>query len=73
MIYPRSIKKELAKGQRLPEQKMVTTRDKAGSKRKNPLELEEDSFEVEQKIHEFVTEVRILDPSLVVLYKVKDQ
>ncbi|MFS8002233.1 hypothetical protein Hanom_Chr13g01199711 [Helianthus anomalus] len=63
MIYPRSIKKELAKGQSLSEPKTVTTRAKAGSKRKRPSEPEEDNFEVERQIHKFITEVRILDPS----------
>ncbi|KAJ0764835.1 hypothetical protein HanPI659440_Chr08g0296621 [Helianthus annuus] len=48
LIYPRSIKKELAKGQSFPEPKTVTTRAKAGSKRKKLIEPEEDSFEVER-------------------------
>ncbi|MFS7953314.1 hypothetical protein Hanom_Chr07g00617061 [Helianthus anomalus] len=56
MISPRSIKKELAKGQSLPEPKTVTTRAKAGSKWKKPSEPEEDNFQVERQIHEFVTE-----------------
>ncbi|MFS7967377.1 hypothetical protein Hanom_Chr09g00785091 [Helianthus anomalus] len=56
MISPCSIKKELAKGQSLPEPKTVTTRAKAGSKRKKPSKPEEDSFEVERQIHEYVTE-----------------
>ncbi|MFS7921724.1 hypothetical protein Hanom_Chr03g00240281 [Helianthus anomalus] len=38
MISHRSIKKELAKGQSLPEPKIVTTRAKVGSKRKKPSE-----------------------------------
>ncbi|KAM0046988.1 hypothetical protein Hdeb2414_s0009g00323191 [Helianthus debilis subsp. tardiflorus] len=56
MISPRSIKKELAKGQNLHEPKVVTTRANVGSKRKKPVEPEEDAFEVERQFHEFVTE-----------------
>ncbi|KAJ0699659.1 hypothetical protein HanOQP8_Chr10g0358421 [Helianthus annuus] len=55
MISPHSIKRELARGQSLPEPKIVTTRKKAGSKQKKPSEPEEDKFEDERKIHEFVT------------------
>ncbi|KAF5757049.1 hypothetical protein HanXRQr2_Chr17g0822071 [Helianthus annuus] len=56
MIYPRSIKKELAKGQSQQEPKTMTTRAKAGSKRKKPFDPKEDSFQIERQIHEFVTE-----------------
>ncbi|MFS8020099.1 hypothetical protein Hanom_Chr15g01411561 [Helianthus anomalus] len=44
IISHRSIKKELAKSQSLPEPKTVTTRAKAGSKRKKPMKLEKDDF-----------------------------
>ncbi|MFS7936128.1 hypothetical protein Hanom_Chr05g00411791 [Helianthus anomalus] len=56
MLFPRSIKKELTKGQSLPKPRVATTRAKAGSKRKRPVEPEDDAFEVERQFREFVTE-----------------
>ncbi|MFS7985159.1 hypothetical protein Hanom_Chr11g00995271 [Helianthus anomalus] len=56
MISPRSIKKELAKGQSQPKLKTMTTSAKAGSKRKEPSEPEEDNLHIEWQIHEFATE-----------------
>ncbi|KAJ0672713.1 hypothetical protein HanOQP8_Chr13g0500301 [Helianthus annuus] len=56
MISPRSIKRELAKSQSQLEPKTMTTHAKAGSKRKKPSKLEEDSFQIERQFYDFVTE-----------------
>ncbi|KAJ0520644.1 hypothetical protein HanIR_Chr10g0461651 [Helianthus annuus] len=54
MLSPRSVKKELSKGQSFPEPKAFTTRAKASSKSKKPVESEDDAFDVERQFHEFV-------------------
>ncbi|KAJ0845746.1 hypothetical protein HanRHA438_Chr15g0717091 [Helianthus annuus] len=62
MISPRSIKRELARGQSQPEPKVMTTCVKTRSKWKKPSDPEEYSFQIERQFHDFVTEIRILDP-----------
>ncbi|MFS7948971.1 hypothetical protein Hanom_Chr06g00566061 [Helianthus anomalus] len=62
MIFPRSIKRELARGQSQPEPKVMTTRAKTRFKRKKPSDPEEHSFQIERQFHDFVTEIRIPDP-----------
>ncbi|KAJ0441585.1 hypothetical protein HanIR_Chr16g0799481 [Helianthus annuus] len=59
IVSPKSIKKELAAGQSIPEVKGVSTRTKAGSKRKKPSELTGDLPLIEQQLHEAVSKVRI--------------
>ncbi|KAJ0764874.1 hypothetical protein HanPI659440_Chr08g0297061 [Helianthus annuus] len=56
IISPKSIKKELALGQSLPEVKGTTTRAKAGSKRKKPSEPSGDLPLIEQQIYDAVSE-----------------
>ena len=60
IISPRTIKKELAKSQSQTETRAASTRSKAGSKRKKPSEPEDDVTQLERKLHESVSEVRIL-------------
>ncbi|KAJ0659744.1 hypothetical protein HanRHA438_Chr14g0651741 [Helianthus annuus] len=52
---PRSIKKELATSPSQAETKSMTTRAKAGSKRKKPSEPSGDASQLEQQIHEFIS------------------
>ncbi|MFS8030571.1 hypothetical protein Hanom_Chr17g01535581 [Helianthus anomalus] len=56
MLSPHSIKKELAKGPSLLEPSAVTTREKAGSKRKKLVKPEGSAIDVERQLHESVTE-----------------
>ncbi|MFS8033171.1 hypothetical protein Hanom_Chr17g01566381 [Helianthus anomalus] len=51
-----SAKKEPSKSLSFQEPWAVTTKGKAGSKRKKPVEPDGDSFEVERKLHESLTE-----------------
>ena len=61
IISPRTIKKELAKSQ--TETRATSTRGKAGSKRKKPSEPEDDITQLERKLQESISEVRILEVS----------
>ena len=71
IISPRAIKKELAKIQ--TETRAASTRGKAGSKRKKPSESEEDEvIQLERKLHESVSEVRILKVSNYLILFVED-
>ncbi|KAF5798358.1 hypothetical protein HanRHA438_Chr07g0302441 [Helianthus annuus] len=56
IVSPRSIKKELAACQSIPEGKGMSTRAKAGNKRKKPPEPTGDLPLIEQQLHEFVSE-----------------
>ncbi|MFS8016483.1 hypothetical protein Hanom_Chr15g01369211 [Helianthus anomalus] len=44
MISPRSLKRELAKGQSQPEPKMMSTPARTGSKRNKPTDSTDDAF-----------------------------
>ncbi|MFS8016470.1 hypothetical protein Hanom_Chr15g01369081 [Helianthus anomalus] len=57
MISPRSLKRELAKGQSQPEPKMMSTRARTGSKRKKPADSTDDAFQVERPFHDVITEL----------------
>ncbi|MFS8033615.1 hypothetical protein Hanom_Chr17g01571661 [Helianthus anomalus] len=65
IVFPRSIKKELAASQSMPESKGVSTRANCGSKRKKPSESSEGLPLIEQQLHEAVSEVSITYPEFV--------
>ncbi|KAJ0814446.1 hypothetical protein HanPSC8_Chr17g0785811 [Helianthus annuus] len=56
IVSPRSIKKELAASQSMPESKGISTRAKGRSKRKKPSESSEGLPLIEQQLHEAVSE-----------------
>ncbi|KAM0008609.1 hypothetical protein Hdeb2414_s0109g00797551 [Helianthus debilis subsp. tardiflorus] len=56
IVSPRSIKKELAASQSMPESKGMSTRAKGGSKRKKPSQSSEGLPLIEQQLHEAVSE-----------------
>ena len=69
IISPRAIKKELAKSQ--TETRAPSARGKAGTKRKKPSESEDEVMQLERKLHESVSEVRIPE-ALYFLLRIRD-
>ncbi|MFS7953308.1 hypothetical protein Hanom_Chr07g00616991 [Helianthus anomalus] len=67
---PRSIKKELAVSQSNLEPKDMSTRGK-GTKRKKPTETSEWLPLMERQLHDYVSEVRILYPKIILLLRIK--
>ncbi|MFS7947606.1 hypothetical protein Hanom_Chr06g00550231 [Helianthus anomalus] len=55
MISPHSLKRELAKSQRQPEPKTMSTRATTGSKRKKPADSTDDAFQVSRHFHDVTT------------------
>ncbi|MFS8011846.1 hypothetical protein Hanom_Chr14g01313821 [Helianthus anomalus] len=68
IVSPRSIKKELAASQSIPESKGMSTRGKE-SKRKKPSESSEGLPLIEHQLHEAVSEVRITYPKICISSK----
>ncbi|KAJ0448171.1 hypothetical protein HanRHA438_Chr17g0821671 [Helianthus annuus] len=69
IVSPRSIKKELAASQSIPEGKGMSTRAKAGNKRRKPSKPTGDLPLVEQQLDEAVSGVRITYPKPCILSK----
>ncbi|MFS8006784.1 hypothetical protein Hanom_Chr14g01253231 [Helianthus anomalus] len=66
---PKSLKKDLAASQSNPEPKGMSTRGK-GTKREKPAETSEGLPLMERQLHDYVSEVRILYPKILLLLRI---